>query len=68
MRSSARFVRFSAAYNGFVEGVLTMPSYEIVIDTTNLWDAFPGLRAGVQADPAWTRAATSRSGPRPAGS
>ena len=27
------FVRFSAAYNAFVEGVLTMPSYEIVIDT-----------------------------------
>jgi ribonucleoside-diphosphate reductase beta chain len=40
------FVRFSAAYNGFVEGVLTMPSYEIVIDTTLLWDAFPGLRDG----------------------
>jgi ribonucleoside-diphosphate reductase beta chain len=40
------FVRFSAAYNGFVEGVLTMPSYEIVIDTTVLWDAFPGLREG----------------------
>ena len=40
------FVRFSAAYNGFVEGVLTMPSYEIVIDTTNLWVAFPGLRQG----------------------
>lgn len=40
------FVRFSAAYNGFVEGVLTMPSYEIVIDTTELWDAFPGLREG----------------------
>ena len=42
----ARFVRFSAAYNGFVEGVLTMPSYEIVIDTTDLWKAFPGLREG----------------------
>ena len=40
------FVRFSAAYNGFVEGVLTMPSYEIVIDTTELWDAFPTLRQG----------------------
>ena len=40
------FVRFSAAYNGFVEGVLTMPSYEIVIDTTVLWDAFPTLREG----------------------
>lgn len=40
------FIRFSAAYNGFVEGVLTMPSYEIVIDTTLLWEAFPGLREG----------------------
>ena len=40
------FVRFSAAYNAFVEGVLTMPSYEIVIDTTILWDAFPTLREG----------------------
>jgi ribonucleoside-diphosphate reductase beta chain len=42
----AGFVRFSAAYNGFVEGVLTMPSYEIVIDTTDLWGAFPGLKEG----------------------
>jgi ribonucleoside-diphosphate reductase beta chain len=40
------FVAFSAAYNAFVEGVLTMPSYEIVIDTTNSWDAFPTLREG----------------------
>ena len=40
------FVRFSAAYNAFVEGVLTMPSYEIVIDTTKLWEGFPGLREG----------------------
>ncbi len=40
------FVRFSAAYNAFVEGVLTMPSYEIVIDTTLLWEAFPTLREG----------------------
>jgi ribonucleoside-diphosphate reductase beta chain len=42
----AAFVRFSAAYNAFAEGVLTMPSYEIVIDTTLLWDAFPTLREG----------------------
>ena len=42
----AAFVRFSAAYNGFVEGVLTMPSYEIVIDTTHMWDAFATLRQG----------------------
>lgn len=40
------FVAFSAAYNGFVEGVLTMPSYEIVIDTTKQWDAFPTLNQG----------------------
>ena len=39
-------VGFSAAYNAFVEGVLTMPSYEIVIDTTTSWDAFPTLRQG----------------------
>ena len=40
------FVAFSAAYNAFVEGVLTMPSYEIVIDTTTSWNAFPTLRQG----------------------
>jgi ribonucleoside-diphosphate reductase beta chain len=40
------FVAFSAAYNAFVEGVLTMPSYEIVIDTTVSWNAFPTLRQG----------------------
>jgi ribonucleoside-diphosphate reductase beta chain len=40
------FVRFAAAYNAFAEGVLTMPSYEIVIDTTELWQAFATLRQG----------------------
>ena len=40
------FVQFSAAYNAFVEGVLTMPSYEIVIDTTAQWGAFPTLNQG----------------------
>lgn len=40
------FVAFSAAYNSFVEGVLTMPSYEIVIDTTDAWNAFPTLKQG----------------------
>jgi ribonucleoside-diphosphate reductase beta chain len=40
------FVKFSAAYNAFVEGTLTMPSYEIVIDTTNAWNAFPALKQG----------------------
>jgi len=42
----AGFVRFATLYNGFAEGVLTMPSYEIVIDTTNLWQGFPTLRQG----------------------
>ena len=37
------FIRFSTAYNAFVEGVLTMPSYEIVIDTTELWGVLPAL-------------------------
>jgi ribonucleoside-diphosphate reductase beta chain len=40
------FVCFATAYNALAEGVLTMPSYEIVIDTTLMWDAFPALREG----------------------
>ena len=40
------FVRFSAAYNAFVEGTLTMPSYEIVIDTANAWNGFATLKQG----------------------
>ncbi len=40
------FVQFSACYNAFAEGVLTMPSYEIAIDTCDLWGAFPGLKQG----------------------
>lgn len=40
------FVRFATLYCVWVEGVLTMPSYEIVIDTTQLWDALPTLRQG----------------------
>jgi len=42
----ASFVRFAALYNGFAEGVLTMPSYEIVIDTVDLWQSFPALKQG----------------------
>jgi ribonucleoside-diphosphate reductase beta chain len=42
----ASFVRFATLYNGFAEGVLTMPSYEIVIDTTELWGALATLRHG----------------------
>jgi ribonucleoside-diphosphate reductase beta chain len=40
------FVRFATLYNGFAEGVLTMPSYEIVIDTTSLWGGLATLRKG----------------------
>lgn len=39
-------VRFATLYNGFAEGVLTMPSYEIVIDTTTQWGAFSALAQG----------------------
>jgi ribonucleoside-diphosphate reductase beta chain len=40
------FVQFATLYCAWVEGVLTMPSYEIVIDTTELWGVLPGLRQG----------------------
>ena len=40
------FVQFATLYCAWVEGVLTMPSYEIVIDTTEQWDALPALRKG----------------------
>ena len=40
------FMRFSTLYNAWVEGVLTMPTYEIVMDTTSAWDVLPTLRAG----------------------
>jgi ribonucleoside-diphosphate reductase beta chain len=40
------FVRFATLYCTWVEGVLTMPSYEIVIDTTEMWQALPALRLG----------------------
>lgn len=39
-------VRFLTLYNGHVEGVLTMPSYEIVVDACTAWDALPALRQG----------------------
>jgi ribonucleoside-diphosphate reductase beta chain len=42
----AAFVEFATLYCAWVEGVLTMPSYEIVIDTTTMWDALPALRLG----------------------
>jgi ribonucleoside-diphosphate reductase beta chain len=40
------FIQFATLYCVWVEGVLTMPSYEIVIDTTQLWGALPTLRQG----------------------
>lgn len=45
----AGFVQFATLYNVWVEGVLTMPSYEIVIDTTEAWDALPTLRLGFRS-------------------
>jgi len=45
-RIERAFVQFATLYCAWVEGVLTMPSYEIVIDTTELWDVLPGLRQG----------------------
>lgn len=41
-----RFVKYATLYNGYAEGVLTMPSYEIVIDTVDLWGACPALKEG----------------------
>ncbi len=41
-----RFVRYLALYCGFVEGVLSMPSYEIVVDACTAWDSFPALKRG----------------------
>ena len=40
------FVQFATLYCAWVEGVLTMPSYEIVIDITEQWGALPTLRQG----------------------
>jgi ribonucleoside-diphosphate reductase beta chain len=40
------FVQFATLYCAWIEGVLTMPSYEIVIDTTELWNVLPTLRTG----------------------
>jgi ribonucleoside-diphosphate reductase beta chain len=40
------FLRFLTLYNAHVEGVLTMPSYEIVVDTCTAWDVLPALKQG----------------------
>ena len=45
-RIESGFVRFATLYNSFAEGVLTMPSYEIVIDTTELYGGLPALKEG----------------------
>lgn len=42
----AGFIRFSTLYNTWVEGVLTMPTYEIVMDITGAWGVLPTLQAG----------------------
>jgi ribonucleoside-diphosphate reductase beta chain len=41
-----RLVRYLALYCGFVEGVLSMPSYEIVVDACTAWESFPALKRG----------------------
>ena len=40
------FIRFSTIYNVWIEGVLTMPTYEIVLDTCTAWDVLATLLAG----------------------
>jgi ribonucleoside-diphosphate reductase beta chain len=40
------FLRFLTLYNAHVEGVLTMPSYEIVVDSCTAWDVLPALKQG----------------------
>src|SRR5262249_9938675 len=40
------FIQFATLYCGWIEGVLTMPSYEIVIDTTEAWGVLSVLRQG----------------------
>jgi ribonucleoside-diphosphate reductase beta chain len=41
-----RVVRYLTLYCTFVEGVLSMPSYEIVVDACTTWDALPALKRG----------------------
>lgn len=38
--------RYLTLYCGFVEGVLSMPSYEIVVDSCKHWGKFPALQKG----------------------
>jgi hypothetical protein len=39
-------VRYMTLYCAFVEGVLSMPSYEIVVDACTAWGGFPALKQG----------------------
>ena len=41
-----RLVRYLTLYCAFVEGVLSMPSYEIVVDGCTHWGKFPTLKQG----------------------
>jgi ribonucleoside-diphosphate reductase beta chain len=43
-----RLVRYLTLYCGHVEGVLSMPSYEIVVDSCTAWNKFPALKRGFQ--------------------
>jgi ribonucleoside-diphosphate reductase beta chain len=43
------FVRFATIYNVWIEGVLTMPTYEIVLDTCRAWDVLPTLQLGFRS-------------------
>jgi ribonucleoside-diphosphate reductase beta chain len=46
-RVEQSFIKALTAYNVVAEGILTMPSYEIVIDTTKVFgDVCPALRQG----------------------
>jgi ribonucleoside-diphosphate reductase beta chain len=41
-----RLVRYMTLYCSFVEGVLSMPSYEIVVDACRAWERLPTLQHG----------------------
>lgn len=41
-----QMLRYCTLYCAFVEGVLSMPSYEIVVDACTHWDKFPTLKHG----------------------
>jgi ribonucleoside-diphosphate reductase beta chain len=41
-----QMLRYCTLYCAYVEGVLSMPSYEIVVDACTLWNKFPTLKFG----------------------